>query len=224
MKIILGIGLMLVAFVAMTLFITENPAAAQLQQSLLCQPGEQIEQVTGGRSCDSFGRNCGTSFTYNCVNAAGTARDVTLPTIGLLVGSFAGPFVIGLLLLMWGILGGVRRANRRVMTTATDWFGQTSNSGQPGSGVVFKTIEPGQTATFISMNGQPVNPGDLPPETAAKLQSVMNMLGTSMNAVNSTPQASLVAQLEQLQQARDKGLISQSEYDQLRQEILDKLA
>lgn len=48
------------------------------------------------------------------------------------------------------------------------------------------------------------------------------LVNSAMNAMRSAGSKSLTEKLQQVQDARDKGLISSEEYDRLRQEILDK--
>jgi hypothetical protein len=80
------------------------------------------------------------------------------------------------------------------------------------------------SSSVVMVNGKPVDPATLSPAINAQIQQAMAMLGTTMESMPTADgQPDLAAQLEQLTEARDKGLISSEEYARLRQAILDKL-
>jgi PAS domain-containing protein len=226
MRYLIGFGLMGLAVVALLLFISGSPLVTPIQAAIACSSDEQFGQVEGGRSCDSFGRNCGTAFAYVCTNAEGSARDVTVPVFGISAAAFIIPFIAGLFILIFGLY------SRRPMVTATDWLGQPTQIQSsvhqevaPGQ-FVLRQVGPTrvQNSTLVTMDGKQVDPTTLSPEINTKIQQAMAMLGTTLDSMPmATEQTDLAAQIEQLQEARDKGLISGEEYERLRKAILDKL-
>jgi hypothetical protein len=226
MRLLIGFGLMGLAVVALLLFISGSPLVTPIQAAIVCSSDEQFGQVEGGRSCDSFGRNCGTAFAYVCTNAAGTDREVTVPVFGVSAAAFIIPFIAGLFILIFGLY------SRRPRVTATDWLGQPTQIQSS----VYEEVAPGKvslrqvgptrvsSSSVVMVNGKPVDPATLSPAINAQIQQAMAMLGTTMESMPTADgQPDLAAQLEQLTEARDKGLISSEEYARLRQAILDKL-
>jgi hypothetical protein len=171
---------------------------------------------------------------YYCVNDTGARREVTVEGIGIGAIAFIFPFLFGLFLLLWGISGMIRGRSRRMdevvgVPTASTFAGLGGPISTPKvttSTYEFDFDQPGKSATVITMNGQQVTQADLPPETAQLVNQVLNNLGGMMNSASTWTMPTggdLTDKLRQLQDAKDKGLLSQDEYDRLRQEILDNL-
>ena len=80
------------------------------------------------------------------------------------------------------------------------------------------SIQTGQS-NVLDMRDGSYQSGEIPPETMEKLQQVMGQFGAILGAEKET----LTERLQQLEEARDKGLISESEYRQVRQTILDSM-
>lgn len=228
LKIILGVLFIVAAFVLMFAIIIpseslrDNPDWLNLQASLVCNPGERFQQEIG-----TYIRSSGLSGTggfpvYNtCIDANGSERDVNGQWIAINLGGFFGvPFVVGLLLLLWGIIASVRRSMKRVVPAVTAWDGAT---GTPGNIYTFDTEQPGQSATVVTINNKNARLQDLPPETARMVQQLLGSLTGAIGQMDATNQADLTDKLRQLQEARDANLISQSEYERLRQQILDNV-
>jgi hypothetical protein len=118
---------------------------------------------------------------------------------------------------------------KRRVRVSTDPFGQpvyTDDFGQPAVQSYTFDSQPGQTATVVTVNGQQVQ-GDLsslPPETANLIRQMLGGLNLSTSQMSALSQKTdLKDRLRQLQEARDANLITQEEYDRVRQQILDSL-
>jgi hypothetical protein len=72
----------------------------------------------------------------------------------------------------------------------------------------------------IDLQGQDLN--NLPPEKLEKVKQVMSMFNIPADAL--TPNDDLTSKLQQLEDARTKGLISDGEYERIRRDMLDNLA
>jgi hypothetical protein len=233
-RIILGIILVVVAFVELFLFISgpENKLVADVMTALACRSGERFTQVLGGYSYNSDGTG-GQSFSFYCQDEAGNQRDVTGQGILIGVGGYIVPFLTGLLLLIVGPIGMARRRMKTVMNTnigftSTPTTAQTDPFGNPINARDFQAgTAAGQSvhsSTIVTLGGKQMNLADLPPETAQLVQQMLGKLGSLADSGNIVVQGGdLTHKLQQLQEARDKNLITQEEYDHLRKAILDHL-
>ncbi|MBZ0281964.1 MAG: SHOCT domain-containing protein [Anaerolineae bacterium] len=239
-RLLLGIGLMALSFIVLVMVMVEspNPMMTNVMTSLVCQPGETFVQEVGGTVNNSFNRPAGRSLAFYCENNEGQQRDVTGQAIGMMVAGFAVPFVAGLLLTIWGVYGMMRRAAKRTFDQPADYmpgFGSSStvfNMGgnNPVGTPTVITADSGpmtRSGTVVTVNGKQVSTGDLPPETARIVNQLLggmsSMMGDASQWTTATDQNDLTDKLQQLQEARDKGLISTEEYDRLRRTILDSL-
>jgi len=182
---------------------------AKAREAQLCKPGEKLEESKGA-SQYTPGQGYASSVTMYCVNSEGQKRDVTEDFAKGLVGGVGGlfdnalsgivgviiyPIMIGfgLILTLIGLLIGRRRA--AVVPVSF---------GLPG------TASPSvYTTTFNSQN----------PGGNIDLNQIIQQ-ARDMKAAASTD---LSTRLKQLEDAKNAGLISQSEYDRARQSILDTL-
>lgn len=201
---IIGIILMVISFPILFLGIagTENPTVERILQSSVCRPPEKIVQVIGPYEYDSFDNSYGQSITFYCEIEPGQRRDVTLPAVGIIGGAFVVPFVLGLMMVIAATSSMTRRAARNYSAgfTPVGPFGNT------------------QPSTVIDLRG---NSGEIPPHAQKILE---NVFGNAFNwATTATNPDSLSEKLTQLQDARDKGLISEEEYQRVRQAILDTM-
>lgn len=197
-----------------------NIANADELAAQYCNTGETLV-TSEGASEYSPGLGYGRSVTYYCEDAQGNQRDVTGEFLqeGLLGETnnifnsvFGGvsssfPFIavimIGSLLLIVGVMVAVmRRINARpqmINPYASSNFYPSSNSvpmgGQP------YTQQPYMQQPYVA----PQQPAAAPPPPAAN-----------------APQ-DLAAKLRQLEEARNNGLISMTEYQETRQRILDEM-
>jgi hypothetical protein len=194
---LLGIVLMVVAMIALVMGLSNSPQTIAISQALVCQPGEKYSEALG-RSVYSGTESMGREFFAYC-ESDGSRRDVTPQAFAVKAGMFAVPFVLGLLLFVFGIFVMVWRGSRSLIgqvVTAT-----TSGSGQPVSKII--------------VNGQPVD--SMPPEID---QMLKGFFGDSTQPQN---RANLTDRLRQLQEAYDARLISKDEYERVRQQILDSM-
>ncbi len=185
MRILVGIGLMIVGFVALfgiivipVLPLTEDNASINnYLQALLCNSGEKFvrEQY---QTRDSDGTNY--SMTPYCEDSDHRREDVTGKWVLYGGGGFTLFFLLGLMLTIFG-------AKRAVQSPVGAFTG----------GMV---------------NGFGVNLDGLTSEKLKTLNAQMQAFSTG---------GDLTTKLRQIQEAKDKGLISSNEYDRLRQKILD---
>ncbi len=237
LRLLLGILLMGASFVLLFMFIadpSENSLAQQVQTALHCQPGETFVQELG-RYIDNFGTSSdGRELTYYCEDAEGERRDVTGEGVITIMAGFAVPFVLGLLFLLWGIFAIFWKVMRKLSENVVGTMGGgVMPSNQPQMFYTDVSGQPRTTSTSVyTVNGQPMNAADIPPEKMEQIQNVLKTFGmnvpqsgvmSTMNP-NADAGANLVAQLKQLEDARNQNLITQEEYDRLRKEILDKMA
>jgi putative oligomerization/nucleic acid binding protein len=232
-RLIVGIFLMVIAFIELFLFIggPENALVANVMTALACQKGERFTQVLGGYVYDSDGGR-GQSFTFYCQDEAGNQRDVTGQGILIGVGGYLLPFLTGLFLVIVGPIAMSRKRVKTVMSTSigftpastivqTDPFGKPINTGDFQARTAGQPV---QSATVVTLGGKQMNLADLPPETAQLVQQMLGKLGSLADAGHIVvPGDDLTDKLEQLKEARDKNLITQEEYDRARKAILDHL-
>jgi hypothetical protein len=227
-RIIIGVGLMVIAFVILFLFIggPENPLVANIMTALNCQPGERFVQVLGGYVYNSDGSS-GQEFNFYCQSEIGR-RDVTGQGVVEGIVGYLVPFLTGLGLTLTGSFAVTRRRSKTAVSakagftspssTQTDPFGNPINITDFQADV---TGQPLHMPSIITMNGKQTNFTDLPPETAQKIEQTLGKLGMMMTSGTFTMHSGdLSDKLQQLQEARDKNLITQEEYDRIRTEIL----
>jgi hypothetical protein len=232
LRIIFGIIFMVGAFVVLFMFIQgpeDNALVGQVMTSLHCREGEHFVQEVGAY-VDNFGTSAdGRTVNFYCEDERERQREVTGEAVLTLIAGFAVPFILGLLIMLWGIFALAWKAMRGVTNAAMNGFGgSVVQTGQPsmfGQPVTTST-------TYMTVDGKQVDPSQVPPEKMQQIQDVFKALG--MNAPqmgsnmvsSSTPMtgADFVAQLKQLEDARNQNLITQDEYDRMRKEILDKMA
>lgn len=240
-RLLLGIGLIAVGVAALVMGMAESPNSSitGLMTSVVCQPGETFVKEIGGAVNNSFNRPAGRSLAYYCEDNEGQQREVTEQAIVVLIAGFAVPFILGLGLAIWGVYGMMRSAAKRSFDQPSSYvpgFSSTSTvfdlSGNQAIGTpTVITADSGpmtRSATVVTMNGKQVSANELPPETAQLVNQLLGGMNSMMgNASQWTTvaddQKDLTDKLQQLQEARDKGLISTEEYDQMRKTILDSL-
>jgi hypothetical protein len=204
-----------------TMFETaSNPDANAAQ---FCNDGETLDVVQGPSTRSGTGSTATTGRTtiYYCVDASGERRDVTGQAVGeLLTGAngiftnlssflpfrleFVGAFVVGLIMT---IIGGTMM--RRSMIK------RLLESG--GVASVQWDVNDMSPRVVVSQRSQAIRHDSA--------QSLIDQINQA--AKRSTQQVTgddLTVRLEQVEQAYQKRLISQEEYDRLRKEILDSLA
>lgn len=230
-RLILGSILMIAAFVALFVFIEGNPVVTQLMTAIHCKAGEKFVQIDGAFITNDFNRPLGREFIYACENDAGTQRDVTGPGIITLALAFIVPFLLGMIFLLSGSFGIIRGAQRRKIPAVSTgdnpgWFGDV----QQAVPVTFSSgsKDPFVTRTsMVTVNGKQVNFGDLPADQAEQIKAAFGMMDQMLSQTTPTvitgSDSDLTDKLEELKEARDKGLISEDEYQHVRKSILDSL-
>lgn len=215
--------------------------AKTIFESALCQEGEEFTQWIGSYIPRSAGSGGGYETAFYCTNSKGDERDVTLNAIGIIAGSFAIPLIISLIMFFVG--GGMMVKNRMkaAMQGNSSFGGTWVNTSQPQMQVFDLrdgSYQGGEVpAEKIAQAKQILNSfgvdnfskvtvttsgGEIPPEKMEQVQQILNSFGLNNMATGSSG-GSLTERLKQVEDARQQGLISQSEYERLRQEILDNL-
>lgn len=204
-----------------------NTAISTPNADEYCNPDETLEESQGS-SQYTPGQGYASSVQYYCVDDAGNRRDVTGQFAENLLGgmsgifsSFSSPFRMeyvalfggGVLALFIGIFVSVSRGRRRFAAAQTMNFDFSSGTPVPGS----------PSGTRVQMNGQEYV---TTPEMANQIRRMQNAVHFT-NVVAGTPAAQttgdLKSRLSQLDEALKANLISQEEYDRLRQQLLDQM-
>lgn len=180
-----------------------NPAGDAVKAAIegpdaekLCEPGEKIE-TEEGPSSRTVGGTWGRPITVYCVDDEGNRREVT--------GQFAGDLFGQAFASMPAFLGGIGLS--------------MCFSSLIVVGIILLII-----GSIITRRSQPrtVMAGGIP-----GVQVYTNQPGavdvTRYVQQQSKSGGDLTAKLRQLEEARNKGLISAEEYDRLRQQILDTM-
>ncbi len=136
----------------------------------------------------------GRSVSFHCEDSENQQRDITLPAVI----TIAAPFVV---LLLASILAMVR-GGQIVKQRAVSRFAQIVAQGGTARAEIYG-LE------------------NIPPE---RLEMVEQVLGINLAINTNDDHDTLAEKLEQLAEARRKGLITEDEYERTRQEILNNLA
>lgn len=178
---------------------------AKAREAELCKPGETLKESKGA-SQYTQGQGYSSSVTLYCVNSEGQERDVT------------GEFATGMV--------------EQVGGTFTNIF-----SGILGSAMYFGLIGIGLVLTIIGLvlgrrRSAPVSfgvpgagsTGFTTYTTQASGGAIdLNQVIQQARDMKASSSTDLSTRLKQLEDARNAGLISQTEYDRTRQQILDTL-
>lgn len=146
----------------------------------------------------------GQTIDFYCVDSEDDERDVTHAAIPVLIVVFVGLLVSGIIAFIVGVNLIAWRATRQI---SGFWGGQNfgSMSAQQGS---IMDLRDGVYQQYQTQN---------PEEMHSIFDRVFSQVGQAFK------QDSLSERLQQLEDARQKGLISQAEYERVRQSILDNM-
>lgn len=217
MRIFIGVLLIIVAVLALCAVIVlpvlpqlaDNATIDTALASVLCQPNEQFErELYQMRDRDGTGF----SMTPYCVNNEGQREDVTEKWVMVGVGLFIGPFIIGLFMIIFGANITARRKQNELF----------AGFPQVATGNGFTVINPSGTDAKhvqfqdgnLTVDGLNIRLSDLSPDKVEALKS--RFQGASAGG-------DLTSKLKQLEAAKESGLITTSEYDQMRRKILDEM-
>jgi hypothetical protein len=219
--IIAAVGaLMALVFVPLLPGMTDNPTLLNLMASLVCEPGERATmQIIVTHDSD------GTSYSpdVTCIGREGERTNASGKLFLIGAGVFTVPFLIGLFLVIFNprafrrevqdtiqigqdVVGVMKDIRTGVVTTSRS---TSAHSGSPHIGVKDGVLKVGSIE--IRMDG-------IQPDQAQILEGLSPDFFQPSGAGSS-----LASKLKELQEALDAGLISRTEYDQLRKEVLDKL-
>lgn len=171
-----------------------NPTLMQIKGALLCAPGQTY--VMEGQNFSDF-RGSGRRFDVYCVAEDGTKVNVIEKDFLVSAALFAVPFVIGLLLGIFALSARVNRRARQFIQGV-----QVSEDGVVRVGGMQFRVQKG------SMN--------------TPSGSTSDWLNSPQMAQTGQGAADLTGKLQQLKEAYTKGLITQDEYEKMRQRILDE--
>jgi hypothetical protein len=197
---VLGLALLIGGIVGSRLAFTVPDVNLDVEATAaeLCQPGETLVAEQGASSYTP-GQGSGRPTVYYCVDDAGNRRDVT------------GEFVEGLFGQVTGLIPGFMSGIGVTLIT----------SALTTVGAVLLVI--GLILTFTRRTRSNVLLGaqvvGITPQTLDSLRHNQHVT----TVIPGVSGSDLSARLRQLDEARKAGLITQDEYDRLRQQLLDSL-
>lgn len=174
----------------------ENPPVKDILEQVLCEPEAKFQTVYG-----STFRDGSRSVAMYCTLENGTKTEVTLTYVLLTGGGFA-------LFLIGGIVLFMIAAGLMVKQQAAKVLSWTANLGQTG------TVHTSQRVINL-------RDGEQLPEELAWVGDLLNQAGAGQYVDSGNDELS--DKLAELEEARQRGLISAEEYQTLRQALLDKL-
>jgi hypothetical protein len=185
----------------------ESEQFASFFEPYVCNSEESFAVILGPRTRD-FDGDVSQSVNMVCQVNDANQRNVTGKVLLVVVGGFVGGLLLGIVLTIVGSFIAVRNQTKR-FTGMMQSF----------------NVQPGQ-ANVIDLRGKrgamSMNEvyGNIPPESAEMVQSVLQSITRAMGSMTGD---TLAERLSQLEEARQQGLISQSEYDRIREALLDKM-
>ncbi len=208
---ILGTILMILAFVVMFGFIiipavvpsfSDAPIIHDMFQTLFCKPGETIADAHATYNPEP-GKTV-TTVSLSCVNNENQAREIDSAPIIVGTVGFLVPFLIGLFMV---IVGTSRNRKPQLFTPS---FIQPNGLNTQGFSLNSMGID-------INMDEN----GEVTVKTPdGRVLTGHQMKVGSMSSMLAGGASSLTDRLKDLKSALDSGLITQSEYDEKREEIL----
>ncbi len=217
MRVLLGVLLILVACAALVVIIVvpvlppleDNATVDTYLAAILCKPNEKMvrEQYTT-RDVEGTGY----SMTPYCVNSERQQEDVTGKWVLVGGGGFVIPFLLGLFLVIAGASAAARRQSEKIIQSIPKSYGGSGFSVINASGVQPQDVE--FRDGVLKVGSFELNLEGL---TAEKIKAMQAQ-------VISNAGGDLTTKLRQLQEARDNGLISSSEFETMRRKILDEIS
>jgi hypothetical protein len=138
-----------------------------------------------------------------------------LPAIGIMGASFAIPFIVSLILFFIAV--------GTMISSGVKSF--TQNAFQMSGGTNKWTAYTSQLpqSSVIDLRDGSYQGGQVPAEKIAQAQQIMDSMGLP-NFFQAAGGNTLAERLKQLDDARNQGLINETEYQRLRQSILDDIS
>ncbi|MBA3871567.1 MAG: hypothetical protein H0X30_20670 [Anaerolineae bacterium] len=181
---------------------------AKAREAQLCKTGEKLQEDKGPSEYNASQGTYGSSVTMYCVNNDGIKRDVTEQFGNSMVSQVGGIFENMLPNLLGSVIYVVLIPVGVVLTIIGLIFSRR-RSGTVSFGVPVVSST-GFTSYTTQNSGGRVDLNQV-------IQQARDMKATA------TGSGDLTTRLKQLEDARNAGLISQTEYDRTRQQILDTL-
>jgi hypothetical protein len=230
-RIALGVFLILAAIALLLVLVilpilpgaNDNRDVLKFFASILCEPGERAEiEVIVTRDSDGTGY---TPYT-TCVGREGERTDASGKHLVIAMAAFTMPFLIGLFMVILNANALQRewrenawRPDRDSTRNARVGFPQVKvvHGASPEMFAASPQVE--MKDGVLKVDGIEIRMDGIDPERVKMFQGTSSvMMGGAQ-----TGTSSLAERLKEIQEALNAGLISQDEYDRLRQEILDKL-
>ncbi len=179
---------------------------AKAREAQLCKPGEKLEEDKGA-SQYTPGQGYGSSVTLYCVNNDRVKRDVTAEFANSMVGQVGGLFS-GVMSSMMGSVIYFGLMGVGLVLTIIGLILGRRRTGTVSIGVPVTGSAGFTTYTTQASGG------------AMDLNQIIQQARDMKAAAGS---GDLSTRLKQLEEARNAGLITESEYDRTRQQILDTI-
>jgi hypothetical protein len=246
-----GVALMLLAFAALFSLVVlpvlgpfrDNAILMSLQAAISCPAGYTFEnEFTTYRPSPGETIDAATGY---CISPEGERIQQTADEQGSFImvamGSFAIPFVVGLLLFIFAVNAMTTRRVRTTFQTGNLPFGLNTNTRQSRDG--------NTSVTYVSATADQVDPktaewikntmgidldelqasgrlhqGDTPVIYTSNWHNNPSPDSSTSATPGSNSSTSLSERLKQIDDARAQGLLSLDEYDRLRKNILDDMA
>ena len=180
---------------------------AKAREAQLCKPGEKLQEDKGP-SQYSPGQGYGSSVTIYCVNNDGVKRDLTDAFAKNMVGQVGGIFSG----VMSGMMGSLIYFGLLAVGIVVTIIGLALGRRRSAQVVTFGV--PGSGSTVYSTTFNPQN-------SAGGFD--LNQVIQQARDMKAAAGGDLSTRLKQLEDARNAGLITQTEYDRTRQQILDTM-
>lgn len=207
----LGILMLIVVvggFVAMMVI----PDALTPLGPLFCQSGEHF---VNNPTTFSIPGETSTSNNYFCVNSDGQEREITDQVMGPVIGGYLVLLVTSVILMIWGGSRVAAKNDKAAMAKLTASLSTPSGTrvaigSTTDQSDMLADVVSGLERGVLRFGGQEIPLSELKG-------------GTYQHIVTTEDKHTLAETLHQLSEAHSQGLITDDEYQHLRQEALDKL-
>ena len=180
---------------------------------LFCQSGEHF---INEQSTFSIPGETSTSNNYSCVNSDGQKRDINDQVMGPVIGGYLVLLFTSVILMIVGASRSSAKNDKQTTSTlasprlSTPSGTRVSIGSTTDQGAMLEDMVSGLESGVLRFGGKEI--------PLSELKS-----GNYQHVVTANSKHTLAETLKQLKEARDQSLITDDEYQHLRQEALDKL-